>query len=284
MNKGFLLYNRQDYEKNLWFAQEFINKAHRFDMQIELLITEEINLAVDGSELSVLLKGRRLEKPDFVINRSRDSLIGAHFELMGCRVFNNSHVTEICNNKAKTHQLVNSKGIESVRTLLYSKSSFNYENLILRPPFVLKGVSGHGGGEVYMIEDESEIPEKLPLIEDEQFVLQEMCGSPGVDIRVFVVGKQIVAAVKRFSDKSFKANYSLGGGSEPYALNEQEQELAASIAALLDFDFVGIDFILDRNRSLLFNEIEDVVGTRTLYENYELDIVVVYLEYIRKAL
>ena len=55
---------------------------------------------------------------DFVINRTRDTLIATHFEKMGCRVFNNSTVTELCNHKGKTHQLVNSAGIPSVRTMI----------------------------------------------------------------------------------------------------------------------------------------------------------------------
>ena len=53
---------------------------------------------------------------------------------------------------------------------------------------------------------------------------------------------------------------------------------------LLDFDFVGIDFILDENGQFLFNEIEDVVGTRTLYKHYEIDVVQTYLKYIKKQL
>jgi gamma-F420-2:alpha-L-glutamate ligase len=284
MNKGYLIYNRDDYEKNVWFADEFINKAGVFNMEIELLLTDEISLVVDEDRLSVVLRGSTLEKPDFVINRSRDSLIGVHFELMGCRVFNNSRVTELCNNKAKTHQLVNSNGIRSVKTMLCNKSNFNSENLILKPPFVLKGVSGHGGGDVYKTDKPEDIEEKLALIPDEQFVLQEMCGMPGIDIRVFVVGKQTVAAVKRHSEKDFKSNYSLGGIAEAYSLNQQEKALVDSVAALLDFDFVGIDFILDSDGRLLFNEIEDVVGTRTLYANYDLDIVMVYLDYINKVL
>jgi len=51
---------------------------------------------------------------------------------------------------------------------------------------------------------------------------------------------------------------------------------------LFEFDMVGIDFILDDNGNLVFNEIEDVVGARMLYQCSDIDIVKEYLSYISK--
>ena len=284
MHKGILIYNREDYHKNSWFAQQFIEKASLYDMEINLIYSEDLILEINQGSFYVRVRKKKWDKPDFVINRSRNSMIGSHFEIMGCRVFNASFVTEICNHKAKTHQIINKQGIPSVKTLLCNKQYFSFTNVVGNFPMILKSVSGHGGGEIYQLHNQEELKNKLLTLSGEEFILQEICTNPGKDIRVFVLGKEIVAAVKRYSNQSFKSNYSLGGESERYDLNADETAIVEKVINTMDFDFVGIDFILDKDNNFLFNEIEDVVGTRTLYRNYDIDIVKKYLQYIRENL
>ena len=241
----------------------------------------------DGSDSSTDAKSEVSPEPllstidvDFVINRTRDTLVATHFEKMGCRVFNNSEVTELCNHKGKTHQLVNSVNIPSVKTLLGNVHYFTPSMLPFDYPVILKAVSGHGGSEVFKINNEDELTRTLHALRTEDFVLQELCTNPGIDVRVFTLGKKILAAVKRTSASSFKSNYSLGGSATAYSLTPEEEAIVNKILSLADFDFVGIDFIFNKEGQFLFNEIEDVVGTRTLYLNYDFNVVVLFLQYI----
>lgn len=315
MNKGLLIYNPEDYEKNKWFVHELLQKAAQHHLSLTLVLRNQLILRTDekeglvafqivsshnvnSHEMSSLIVDKPpkktscesytllpLENLDFVINRTRDSIIGTHFEKMGCRVFNNSTVTEICNHKGKTHQLINSQGIPSVKTLLGNVHYFHPAYLPFSYPVILKSVSGHGGSEVYLIENEIDLTTHLAHLPTEDFVLQEPCTNPGTDIRVFALGGKIVAAVKRFCPTSFKSNYSLGGSATAYDLKPHEIQLVEQILKLLPFDFIGIDFILNQEGDLLFNEIEDVVGTRTLYLNYpDIDIVDQFLSYIDSTL
>jgi len=291
MNKGLLIYNPEDYEKNKWFAQELLQKAALHNLSLTLVLRNELILSTDEKQGLVAFQMVNshtllpLVDLDFVINRTRDSIIATHFEKMGCKVFNNSTVTEICNHKGKTHQLINSQGIPSVKTLLGNVHYFQPSLLPFSYPVILKSVSGQGGSEVYLIENKIELTTHLAHLPTEDFVLQELCTSPGTDIRVFTLGGKIVAAVKRFCQSSFKSNYSLGGSATAYDLKPHEIKLVEHILSLLPFDFIGIDFILDEKGSLLFNEIEDVVGTRTLYLNYpNIDIIDRFLCYISSTL
>jgi len=283
MKKGILIYYREDYEKNVWFANKIMEDAKKHNMLIRLVLTEEILVGINENGLYSHFADDNDDDFDFVINRSRDTIIAKHFELMGYKVFNSSLVTDISNNKAKTHQLVNSLGIKSVNTLLCNKKSINFNAINLKFPIVLKSVCGHGGKAVFQVKDINELKNKLSDIENDEFILQEMCATPGIDIRVYIIGNKITAAVKRFSENNFKANYSLGGQSELFILSDREKRTVNKITETMNFDFVGIDFILDEKYNFLFNEIEDVVGTRTLY-NHNVDIVENYLEYVRKIL
>lgn len=144
---------------------------------------------------------------------------------------------------------------------------------------VAKSRTGRGGEQVYLLENDEDL-QKLQSTSQEGFIFQALASSPGKDLRVYVLGQEIVGAVLRKNDHSFKANYSLGGTAEAYTLNAEEVALVNSVVALFDFGLVGMDFLFDDHGSLLFNEIEDVVGCRTLCQTSDVNIVKLYLEFI----
>lgn len=287
MPNGLLVYTPEDYEKNKWFAGELVSKAANYGLSLQLVLTSQLLIGVDEEGLfyAITPENKKLRTLDFMINRSRDSLISVHFEKLGCKVFNNSEVTAICNHKGRTHQLVNIAGITSVPTILGNRRYFDVSTSPLTYPVILKSVSGHGGSEVFLISSAEELISTLTILQTDDFVLQTPCSKPGIDIRVFTLGKEIIGAVRRCNETSFKSNYCLGGSATDYTLKPEEEALVKRILELEDFDLIGIDFIVDKDDQLLFNEIEDVVGTRTLYLNYpDIDIVALYLDHISKCL
>lgn len=306
--KGLLIYNQIDYDKNKWFVNELLTTAPQFGLDLSLVLREELILTIEESKFFAFQHQSKSDLSltsdvstnagqdlslnadlspihvEFVINRTRDSIVATHFEKMGCKVFNNSEVTDLCNHKGKTHQLVNCAGIPSVKTLLGNIHHFNPSHLPFDYPVILKSVSGHGGDEVYKLQNKAELIEALNSLRTEDFVLQELCTNPGIDVRVFALGGKILGSVKRISTSSFKSNYSLGGSAITYSLTPEEEAIVHKILSLANFDFVGIDFIFNKEGQFLFNEIEDVVGTRTLYLNYDINVVALFLEHIATTL
>ena len=278
--KGYLIYNKNDYEKNKWFVNELVKEANKVNISLSTVFAQDISLGFNGEEFEVIHSGNVLDKPDIVINRTRSSLIGRHFELMGAKVLNSSDVTEICNNKAKTHQEINSLGIKSVKMLVWSKDDDTKLIKDMNYPFIVKSLSGHGGAEVYKIDSIEDFNRCINNMKEETMLIQEMCMTPGVDIRVFVIGGKVIGSVKRYSSKSFKSNFSLGGNSSCYELNDEEYKIVNKILKRFKLDFAGIDFIIGNNNELLFNEIEDVVGCRTLYKNYDINVANEYINHI----
>ncbi|MDO4424984.1 MAG: hypothetical protein Q4D17_04385, partial [Planctomycetia bacterium] len=55
------------------------------------------------------------------------------------------------------------------------------------------------------------------------------------------------------------------------------------IISFLPLDFAGVDLIFHQNQPVL-NEIEDVVGTRMLYSETEIDILEIFLDYAEKEI
>ena len=94
----------------------------------------------------------------------------------------------------------------------------------------------------------------------------------------------MIGAIRRFSQTDFRANYCLGGEIEWYDLTKEQKQLVEKILEHLSCDYVGIDFMIDEKGKWIFNEIEDVVGSRSLYTLKKVDTAKLYIEHIAQCL
>lgn len=266
---GWIIYSQKDIDKNKDFVNMFKKHFSKYKIEIKLIIVENL------SDI------KEYELPDFAINRSRDYKIAELLEKKGIRVFNNSKVTKISNDKAATYEYLKNTvpfmpvlcdGIKIISDKQTVDTDFKY-------PYVIKTCKGHGGSQVFMVENSLQEKEVLQSIAKEKYIVQKVCSDLGKDVRVYILGNEIVEAVLRTSKESFKSNYSLGGSVEKYELNEKEKEMVYAIIKKLPLDYAGIDFTF-HNGNAVFNEIEDAVGARMLYEVSEIDIVERFVRYI----
>ncbi len=150
-------------------------------------------------------------------------------------------------------------------------------------PFVAKSVDGHGGNEVFLIKDEAGLKDVLSALEGRKVIFQEFCDTPGLDKRVYIVGNKVAGCMLRRGNGDFRSNYSLGGSAEFSPLTPDEAEIVDKILTALDIGHAGIDLIYHNGRPV-FNELEDVVGSRMLYRYTDIDVVKMFVEYILSAL
>lgn len=200
---------------------------------------------------------------DFVINRTNDYKVAEYFEQKGIRVFNSSALSMLANDKQKCYEFMQENGIEIM--------PINYHGL----PAVKKKIDGHGGTEVTMINKAEPF--------QSGYVYQKPCDTLGKDLRVWVIGGKIITSILRESKADFRSNYCLGGSASLYTLSNTERKLIDKIISLVNGDYIGIDFIFNGNR-LIFNEIEDTVGARMVYDKTDIDIISLYCEYIKREL
>jgi RimK family alpha-L-glutamate ligase len=92
--------------------------------------------------------------------------------------------------------------------------------------------------------------------------LQEFVHHGFSDIRAFVVGDRVVAAMRRVAN-SWKTNYSQGARPEPITLEKAIEDLAVKSAKLIDCKIAGVD-ILESPRGPLVVEVNSQPGWRGL--------------------
>ncbi|CAG9619517.1 ATP-grasp domain-containing protein [Sutcliffiella rhizosphaerae] len=278
--RGWLVYEEEHASKNAAFIDWFLQEAENLNITLDFILQSNISFGAGPKGLFLSVNGIKSNTPDFVIMRNIYPLFNMQLEKMNIACFNPFHVSSICNDKAATHQYLAPHGIPMLETHFVHSKDLQTNTLPIPFPFILKSRTGRGGEQVFMVNEQEELVEVLDALNEHELILQPLAGTPGKDLRVYVLGDKIVGAVLRKNDKSFKANYSLGGSADAYFLNEREKALVSQITKLFDFGLAGIDFLFDKENNLLFNEIEDVVGCRTLCQTSEVNIVQLYLSFI----
>lgn len=236
--RGLLLYNREDYIRNVQYIKWLIEEAWKNNIRLEFKLKEDF--LVNGLE--------EPKKYDFVINRTRSYETSLTFELNNIRVFNNSTVTLLGNNKLAAYNYAKKKGYTYPKVLVSWQED---QKIISKPNF------GHGGEGIGLIQD---VCLNDGLVRLQQEFVEELQG----DIRFYIINNKVIHGVLRKARGKIVSNFSQGGDIEIYNFSNKEREYIEEFISDISVDYAGIDFLLTKDNKLIFNEIEDVVGSRML--------------------
>ncbi len=280
----WLIYQSEDVKKNEWYINQYLQFGKEVGLDIDLVLTNQLTMICMEGKYILLRNNQQVELPVAAIVRTIDPKLSRFLEFMGIRVFNRALISEICNDKARTYQEIVSIQIPMIPTTCCKHKDLVrvLDNMTL--PAVVKTVNGHGGQEVFLVHKLDIMVTDILKKTTSDFVVQPLVGTRQQDLRVYVLGDNIISAILRTSSSGFKANYSLGGTVQTYELNELEKKIIEKIVQRFSFDLVGIDFIIGDDGELIFNEIEDVVGARMLYQCTDINLVKEYLRYIKQQI
>lgn len=215
------------------------------------------------------LKEHKIEK---IIFWDKDVLFAKYLENNGFRLYNNSQSIEICDDKNYTNIILANNNIPIPKTILMPFYYSEYKNLDfinnlkINYPVILKEAKGSFGMQVYLVNNEEELKEKLFLLSPKRMQIQEyIFESSGKDIRVMVVFGKVVAAIEREAKDDFRANLTLGATAKTYVCSKFEEELAIKISKILNLDFCGIDF-LKSSRGILVCEVNSNAHFKNLFD------------------
>lgn len=270
---AWLIYDVAGAEKNTDYIQMHHRLAEEFGIQLRLVLDTEVQ--------ELLAQGQGAY-PGFCFMRTRLPQLSRQLERRGIRVFNSAFVSEICNDKGKTIQYIQAHtNVPVIPTKCYERESLSQKFLEQNQNSVIKAVDGHGGEQVFLTSESYGLIEKKLGTSD--FILQPFISGEGKDIRVYVIGNEIIGAVERTASVGFKSNFSLGGEIRPYEVGGELGQYVQSICRIFSFGMVGIDFLVNESGHILLNEIEDVVGARMFYQCYpQIDILREYFTYVNR--
>ena len=269
MIRGVLLYEETDAKKNQWFIGHLIETAKDQGIDLSFMIYRKELFIGDNKELI---------RMDFCINRTRYSYVNVFLEARNVRCYNNLSTVKIANDKWLTYLMCKELEIPVMDTIPFDKNSFKD----IEFPVVIKSKNGHGGNEVFWVNNEEEL-QNIEFENENGYIVQKPASVPGVDVRVYVLGDCPIIGVKRSSASDFRSNFSLGGQVEIFSPTAGQLAMIKKIQKFLATDYVGVDFML-HNDTWILNEIEDVVGARMLYSLSDYDIAEAFIKYICRDL
>lgn len=174
------------------------------------------------------------------------------FELSGVPTLNSYNSIMITKNKIRTLQILSRYHIPMPKTYVVRSAEFIPEIMkdIGTYPVILKAATGAKGIGVSIVESQRGLRSMIEMLMNDDdahpLIVQEYIKEArGTDVRVFIVGNKIVAAMDRIATKKgeFRSNFSLGGKVKVASLSPEEKKISLKAAKACGLDFAGVDLI-----------------------------------------
>ncbi|WP_018932495.1 ATP-grasp domain-containing protein [Gracilibacillus lacisalsi] len=289
--RGWIIYNGNLYRKKFAEQIEWLREtAETFDFAIDVIANHQLLVAIEEGETRILTEKT---DPDFVFFWDKDLFLARQLEVQGLRLFNSAKAIEICDDKALTYQQLANHGIRMPKTIIAPKVFVSLEDdshldqviETLGFPMVIKETFGSFGEQVYLIENEQQLRQKVKELQHKPHLYQEyIASSYGRDVRLNVVGDQVVAAMLRKSEQDFRANVTAGGKMFRYQPSERERELAVRCSQLVGADFAGVDLLFGENDEPILCEINSNAHFKNIYDCTGVDITHDMMAFIKESI
>ena len=212
-----------------------------------------MRIACDGFDMHY--KGRPLAGYDAVIPRIGASVtrygtaVLRQFELMGTSTPNPSDAILRARDKLRAHQLLAAQGIHMPVTVFGDNPDDTADLLALLgpPPHVIKLTESAQGAGVILTEKLSAskgVTEALRGLYANFLVQEFIAEARGADVRCFVVGDRVIAAMRRQAPAGeFRSNLHRGGSAAGVRPSRAECEVAIRATRVLGLGVAGVDLI-----------------------------------------
>jgi len=249
--------------------------------------TPEVHLIL-GPKVDAVYEKHSLAQLDAVVPRIGRSLtqLGVmllkHFELMKIPSTLSREGLVTARNKYLTLQALHAAGVRIPESILIASRVKSEEPTdYLSPPLVMKLLSGTQGIGVMRVRDAKEAGPIIDTLSelDQMICLQKFLPNPGEDIRIFLVGGEVVAAMKRqAAPNEWRSNIHMGGHGIAHKPTREETEAAVRSAEAVGVEIAGVDlisveekpYVIEVNASPGFHGLLNATGTNaaTAIANY----------------
>ena len=247
MQIGVLSKNRE-----FWATTEIMKALTEKNVEPIYIKTPEVHLIL-GAKADAVYEKQSLSKLSEVIPRIGRSLtqLGVmllkHFELMNIPSTLSRDGLVTARNKYLTLQTLHAAGVKIPESILIASRSKSEEPTdYLSPPLVMKLLSGTQGIGVMRVRDAKEAGPIIDTLSelDQMICLQKFLPNPGEDIRIFLTGGEVVAAMKRIAaPNEWRSNIHIGGHGIAHKPSQVETETAVRAARAVGVEVAGVDLI-----------------------------------------
>jgi len=277
----------------LYSTRRLVEAAEARGHEVRVLDALRCYMNISSNKPMLHYRGEDLPTYDAVIPRIGASItfygtaVLRQLEMMGVYPVNESVAVTRSRDKLRSLQLLSRKGI-GMPVTGFANSPDDIQDLIKMvggAPLVIKLLEGTQGIGVVLAETkkaaESVIEAFLGL--NANIMVQEYIKEAGgADIRCFVVGGKVVAAMKRQgAEGEFRSNLHRGGTAKLIKLTPEERKTAVRAAQIMGLNVAGVD-ILQSKRGPVVMEVNSSPGLEGIEKSTGKDIADIIISFIEK--
>jgi len=209
------------------------------------------------------------------------------FEIAGVYCMNESQAITRSRDKLRALQILSRKGLGlPVTGFAHStKDTAGLIDLVGGAPLVVKLLEGTQGIGVVLCETNQAAESVIEAFRglDANILIQEFVKEAGgADLRAFVIGGKVVAAMKRQgAPGEFRSNLHRGGTAEKIKLTPEERSTAVRAAKALGLNVAGVD-LLRANHGAVIMEVNSSPGLEGIEQATGIDVASKMIEFIEQ--
>ncbi len=280
-------------KNRLYSNRRLVEAAEQRGHQIDYVHTLNCYMDIASHEPSVHLAGEELPFYDAVIPRIGASVtfygcaVLRQFEMMGSYPLNESVAITRSRDKLRSLQILARAGVGLPLTGFAhsTKNTKDLINLVGGAPLVVKLLEGTHGKGIVLAETRKAAETIIEAFRqlNANFLVQEFIKEAGgSDIRAFVVGGRVVAAMMRTAaEGEFRSNLHRGGSSSLIKLTPEERSTAVRSARKMGLNVAGVD-ILRSNHGPVVMEVNSSPGLEGIETATGKDVAGMIIEFMEK--
>ncbi len=210
------------------------------------------------------------------------------FEMKGSRVINRLEDSIICGNKLFTALTLKAGGVKTPKAVF----STNIEGALKSIektgyPSILKPTVGSWGKLMALLKDESAAEEFIEHRENmhpsyQQYYIEEKVKRPPRDIRSFVIGDKVIAAIYREAAPGvWRTNTARGGKASNCPITKELEEISLKAVSTIGEGIYGVD-CMETEEGLIVHEINSTTEFRNSVPVTGIDIPGLIVDYLVK--
>jgi ribosomal protein S6--L-glutamate ligase len=277
----------------LYSTRMLVEAARLRGHEVRVLDTLQFDIRVSRGGPELFFQGEPVGPVDAVIPRIGASItfyglaVVRQFEMLGVYCVNESQAIARSRDKLRCLQLLSRHDIGMPPTV-YTRQADHVPGCIERvegPPVVVKLLEGTQGIGVVLAESKpaaSSVIEAFHGLEQNILIQKYIKEAKGTDIRALVVGRKVVAAMRRQAvPGEFRSNIHRGGTAKKIRLPADYRRTALAAARVLGLRFAGVDMI-ESNEGPMVMEVNSSPGLEGIQKATGEDVAAAVIEFVER--
>lgn len=279
--------------KNLYSTKRLVEAAEARGHEVSVVDVLRCYMNITSIKPTVHYRGKVLEGFDAVIPRIGASVtfygtaVLRQFEMMNVFPLNESVAVTRSRDKLRSAQLLARKGI-GMPVTGFAHNPDDIEDLLKEvggAPLVIKLLEGTQGIGVVLAETQKAAESVLQAfmgLKANIMVQEFIKEAGGSDIRCFVVGGKVVAAMKRQGPEGeFRSNLHRGGSASLVRMTPEERSTAVRAAKIMGLEVCGVDLLRSHHGPVVM-EVNSSPGLEGIESASGKDVAGIIMQYMEK--